>query len=141
MSLPTATTAATAPRLCMREGGARISVHSLSLPRTERVTCGFSNFEVWIGPVTVTGWAASSLPQPWVGERGRGGERQRGEQGETGAHGRLRRWRMLIPILAEPAPQGITIATLAAACVSDGMRIDFAHNVEASHAQGPDGQE
>jgi hypothetical protein len=43
----------------MREVGASVTVQSLSLARTVRVTCGFSYFEVWIGPATVTGLLAS----------------------------------------------------------------------------------
>ena len=59
MFLPTATRATSAPRLTIREVGASVTVQTLSLPRTVSVTCGFSYFDVSIGPATVTGLAAS----------------------------------------------------------------------------------
>jgi hypothetical protein len=43
----------------MREVGASVTVHVLSLARTVMVAWGFSNLEVKIGPATVTGFAAS----------------------------------------------------------------------------------
>jgi hypothetical protein len=59
MFCPTATTFSVAPRVFMREVGASVTVQSLSLPCTVMVACGFSNFEVMIGPVTVSGLFAS----------------------------------------------------------------------------------
>jgi hypothetical protein len=43
----------------MRDVGASVTVQTLSPPRTVIVACGFSNLEVTIGPLTVTGFAAS----------------------------------------------------------------------------------
>src|SRR5262245_6941953 len=48
-----------APRLLMREMGASVTVQTLSLSRTMIVACGFSNFEMRIGPVTVTSIVAA----------------------------------------------------------------------------------
>src|SRR5262249_30939577 len=55
----TAAIFAVAPRPFMRDVGASVTVQTLSVVRTVIVACGFSNFEVMIGPVTVTGLLAS----------------------------------------------------------------------------------
>ena len=59
MFCPTATTFSVAPRVLMRDVGASVTVQSLSVPCTVIVACGFSNFDVTIGPVTVSGLLAS----------------------------------------------------------------------------------
>jgi hypothetical protein len=43
----------------MRDVGASVTVQTLSLACTVIVACGFSNFEVTIGPATVIGLPAS----------------------------------------------------------------------------------